>query len=182
MERSPSNQGATIGGVVLVGFGVLFLLQQAIGFDVGHYGWPLFIIVPGLALLAAFAFGPRGAAGLGVPGCVVTTVGLILAIQNAFGIWASWAYAWALIVAAVGLGLVLQGERLQQSNVIRTGTYMFEMGLLAFVAFAAFFEFILDLNHFGGGPVRGMIAPAVLIVAGLYLLLRRGPRLPSGAE
>jgi len=62
MERAPSNQAATIGGIVLVGLGLVFLLQQAIGFDVGHFGWPLFVILPGLALLAAYALGPRGAA------------------------------------------------------------------------------------------------------------------------
>ena len=50
MRRAPSNQASTVGGIVLIGIGVLFLLQQSMGFDLGHYGWPLFIIVPGLAL------------------------------------------------------------------------------------------------------------------------------------
>ena len=60
MERSSSssNQAATVGGIVLVGLGVVFLAQQAIGFDLGHYGWPIFVILPGLALLAAFALAP----------------------------------------------------------------------------------------------------------------------------
>src|ERR1700682_4033092 len=112
MERAPSsNQAATVGGIVLVGLGVLFLAQQAIGFDIGHYGWPIFVLLPGLALLAAFALGPRAAAGLAVPGCVVTTIGLMLAIQNTFNLWATWAYSWGLIVAARGLGLALQGPR-----------------------------------------------------------------------
>src|SRR5260370_11723999 len=112
MERSSSNQAATIGGVVLVGLGVLFLVQQAFGFDIGHYGWPLFVILPGLAFLGAFALGPRSASGLAVPGCVVTTVGLILAVQNTFNLWETWAYVWALIPASVGLGLRLMGELL----------------------------------------------------------------------
>jgi hypothetical protein len=181
MRRAPSNQASTVGGIVLVGLGVLFLLQQAVGFDIGHYGWPLFIILPGLGLLAGFAFGPRRSAGLAVPGCVLATLGIVLALQNAFNLWATWAYAWALLPAASGLGLFLQGERLGQPNVIRTGMYMFEFGLLGFVVFAAFFELLLDLNHFGGGPLRGMIVPAVFIVAGLYLMLRR-PRSASGAS
>jgi hypothetical protein len=172
MRRAPSNQGATVGGIVLIGLGVLFLLQQAIGFDVGHYGWPLFIILPGLALLAGYAFGPRAAAGLAVPGCVLTTIGLMLAIQNAFDLWPTWAYSWTLIVAAVGLGLSLQGERLQQPRVVRSGIYLFEGGLVGFVVFATFFELILDLDHFAVGQLRGVVGPAVLILAGLYLLLR----------
>jgi len=157
---------------VLVGLGVVFLLQQAVGFDLGRYGWPIFVILPGLALLAAFVLGPRSAAGLAVPGCVVTTLGLMLAIQNAFDLWTTWAYSWALIVAAVGIGLTLQGERLAQRRVIRTGVYLFEGGLLAFAVFATFFELILDLSQFAVGQVRGIVGPAVLILAGLYLLLR----------
>jgi hypothetical protein len=169
-----------VGGIVLVGLGVLFLAQQAIGFDLGHFGWPAFVLVPGLAMLAAYALGPRGAAGLAVPGCVVTTIGLILAVQNTFGVWQSWAYAWGLIVAAVGLGLRLQGQRLEQQRAVEVGTRLLEGGLLAFVVFGVFFELILDISHFGGGALRGTVGPAMFILAGLYLLLRRRPRRASG--
>jgi hypothetical protein len=182
MQRSSSsNQAATVGGIVLVGLGVLFLAQQAIGFDLGHYGWPIFILLPGLALLAGFALGPRSAAGLAVPGCVVTMVGMILAIQNTFNLWATWAYAWGLIVASVGLGLILQGERLAQPKAVRTGVYMFESGVLAFVVFATFFELVLDISHLGIGVLRGTLGPAILILAGLYLLFRRRARPASNA-
>jgi hypothetical protein len=181
MERSSSNQAATVGGVVLVGLGLLFLVQQVVGFDIGHFGWPLVVLVPGLAFLAGYALGPRGSAGMAVPGCVLTTTGLILAIQNTFNLWATWAYAWGLVVSAVGLGLTLQAERLGQPRAARTGLYMFESGLLAFVVFATVFELILDISHFGLGPLRGTLGPAVLILAGLYLLLRRRPRPASGA-
>jgi hypothetical protein len=176
VERSSSNQAATVGGVVLVGLGLVFLAQQAIGFDIGHYGWPIFVLLPGLALLAAFAFGPRQAGGLAVAGCVVTTIGLLMAVQNTFGLWASWAYAWGLVVASVGLGLTLQGERLGQPKVVRTGIRLLEGGLLGFVVFFTFFELVLDINHLGIGVLRGTLGPAVLILAGLYLLLRRRAR------
>jgi hypothetical protein len=116
-----------------------------------------------------------------VPGCVVTMVGMLLAIQNTFNLWATWAYAWGLIVAAVGLGLTLQGQRLGQPKVVRTGIYVFEGGLLAFVVFATFFELVLDISHLGFGVLRGTLGPAILIVAGLYLLLRRRARPISGA-
>jgi hypothetical protein len=88
VERSPSsNQAATVGGIVLVGLGLVFLAQQALGLDLGHFGWPVFVLLPGVAMLAAFALGPQSAGGLAVPGCVVTTLGLILAVQNTFGVW-----------------------------------------------------------------------------------------------
>jgi hypothetical protein len=170
-----------VGGIVLVALGLLFLVQQALGFDVGRFGWPLFVLVPGLGFLAAFAIGPRSAGGLAVPGCVLTTIGLILAVQNTFDIWQTWAYAWALIPASVGLGLRLQGERMNQPRVIQVGTSMLEGFLVAFLVFAVFFELILDLSHFGGGALRGTVGPAILILAGIYLLLRRRPRAESGA-
>jgi hypothetical protein len=180
MQRAPANdQMATVGGVVLVALGALFLVQQAFGFDLGRFGWPLFVLVPGLAFLAAFALGPRSAGGLAVPGCVLTTIGLILAVQNTFKLWPTWAYAWALIPAAVGLGLRLQGERMGQPKVVGVGTRMLEGFLLAFVVFGAFFELIIDLDHLGGGALRGTVGPAILILAGIYLLLRRRPAPPQ---
>jgi hypothetical protein len=182
VERSPSsNQAATVGGLVLVGLGLVFLAQQALGFDLGHFGWPLVVMLPGVAMLAAFALGPRGAGGLAVPGCVVTTVGLILAVQNTFGVWQTWAYAWGLVVAAVGAGLRLQGERLDQPRLMATGLRLLEGGLLGFLVFAVFFEFVLDLSHLAGGTLKSVVGPAVLILAGLYLLFRRRARPVSGA-
>src|SRR5215467_9996778 len=151
MQRGQPDQAATIGGVVLLGLGVLFLLQQSLGLDIGHLAWPIFVILPGLGMLAAFALGPRSAAGLAIPGCVVTTVGLILAIQNTFNVWQTWAYAWALVPAAVGLGLRLQSEQLGQPRAAQAGTRMIEGSLLAFVVFVVFFEFFLDLSHVANG-------------------------------
>ena len=178
MERRGADQAATVGGVVLVGLGVLFLVQQSLGIDIAGFAWPLFVLIPGFALLIGFAVGPRSAAGLAIPGCVITTVGLILAIQNTFGLWETWAYAWALIPASVGLGLRLQSERLGQPRGVRVGTRMFEGFLLAFVVLFVFFELILNLSNVASGALRTLVGPAVLILAGIYLLLRRRP---SGA-
>jgi hypothetical protein len=175
MERRGPDQVATVGGVVLVALGVLFLVQQSFGIDIARLAWPLFVLIPGFALLIAFAVGPRSAAGLAIPGCVITTVGLILAIQNTFGLWQTWAYAWALIPASVGLGLRLQSERLGQPRAFQVGTRMFEGFLLVFVVLFVFFELILNLSNFASGALRTVVGPAVLILAGIYLLLRRRP-------
>lgn len=163
----------TVAGVILVGLGLLFLAQQSLGVEIGRLAWPLFVILPGLAMLVAYALAPRSAAGLAIPGCVVTTIGLILAIQNTFNLWQTWAYAWALIPAAVGLGLRLQSEQLGQPRAAQVGTRMFEISLLVFVVFAVFFEFILDLSHLANGVLKSTIGPALLILAGIYLLMRR---------
>jgi hypothetical protein len=126
-------------------------------------------------MLVAYALGPRSAAGLAIPGCVVTTIGLILAVQNTFEVWQTWAYAWALIPASVGLGLRLQSEQLGQPRAMEAGTRLLEGSLVAFVVFAAFFEFVLNLSHFGNGVLRTTVGPALLILAGIYLLMRRRP-------
>ncbi len=175
MERRGPDQAATIGGVVLVGLGVLFLVQQSLGIDIGRFAWPLFVLLPGFALLIGFAVGPRSAAGLAIPGCVITTVGLILAVQNTFGLWQTWAYAWALIPSSVGLGLRLQSERLGQPRARRVGTRMFEGSLLLFAVLFVFFELILNVSNLASGALRTVVGPAVLILAGIYLLLRRRP-------
>jgi hypothetical protein len=179
MQRRGPDQAATIGGVLLVGLGVLFLVQQSLGIDIGRFAWPVFVLLPGFAMLIAFALGPRSAAGLAIPGCVVTTIGFILAIQNTFDLWQTWAYAWALIPASVGLGLRLQSERLGQPRAERVGTRLFEAFLLVFVVGFVFFELILNLSNFSNGVLRTMVGPAVLILAGIYLLMRRRPREPQ---
>jgi hypothetical protein len=113
---------------------------------------------------------------LAIPGCVITTVGLILAIQNTFDLWQTWAYAWALVPASVGLGLRLQSERLGQPRAMQVGTHLFEGFLVAFGVLFVFFELVLNLSNFTSGVLRTMVGPAVLILAGIYLLMRHRPR------
>jgi hypothetical protein len=39
-----------LGGLLLL-LGIVVLLDQAVGLELGRVGWPFFVIVPGLALL-----------------------------------------------------------------------------------------------------------------------------------
>ena len=98
MERTRETgreRGVAAGIVLVVAGGVVLAARQA-GFEVGNLvadgGWALFIIVPGLALLAT-AFVPTPPQGLGfaIAGSVVTTVGLILLYQETTETWESWA-------------------------------------------------------------------------------------------
>lgn len=52
--------------------------------------------------------GGRSAAGLTIPGSIITTIGLLLLYQETFDHFESWAYAWALIPTAVGVGIVIE--------------------------------------------------------------------------
>ncbi|HEV1992622.1 MAG TPA: hypothetical protein VGR34_07140, partial [Candidatus Dormibacteraeota bacterium] len=104
----PRGGGSSVAlGVVLVVVGIFALGVVVLGVDLTQYGWPLFVIVPGLTLLVVGFVG--GGAGASVPGGIVTMLGLVLAYQSSTGDWASWAFAWALIApGGVGLGLYLQ--------------------------------------------------------------------------
>ncbi|OLC56631.1 MAG: hypothetical protein AUH85_05820 [Chloroflexi bacterium 13_1_40CM_4_68_4] len=144
MER----QGGTVLGLILIAVGVVFLIGQFANIDVGHYGWPFLVIIPGVVLLiAGIDGGPlraqgslplRPTAGLVIPGMIVTTTGLVLLYQNATDHWESWAYAWALVgPAASGVGVALMGVLRGSDTQIRRGLNTAGVGLALFVGFAA---------------------------------------------
>ena len=177
-EERMRGAGNAVLGIVLVALGVLFLVAQFVdlrlwfGFDFWHYFWPFFVIIPGLALFAGMTLGGRSASGLAIPGSIVTTVGLILLYQNTFNHWESWAYAWALIPAAVGVGLTISGAWSGNEKQVQAGRRMATGFFVAFVALGAFFEFVINISGFARGIVGAIVGPALLIVLGLYLMLR----------
>ncbi|HEY9289015.1 MAG TPA: hypothetical protein VIT43_13440 [Candidatus Dormibacteraeota bacterium] len=110
-------------GLLLVLAGVALLLAQVVHVDLGHYAWPLFIIVPGVALLI-IAVSSRGFAGegLAILGSLLTITGLILLFQKATDHFESWAYAWALVFpGAVGIGMIIYGTYAGRSGNVRAG-------------------------------------------------------------
>lgn len=168
--------GAWIGVVLVVG-GALFLLgeyaQRAYAINAWVYGWPLFVIVPGLLLLAVGAV-YRGTSGLVIPACMVIATGLILAVQNTTGLWATWAYAWALIApGATGVGIAIQGRlrgsRAETSAGLRTAG----IGLGLFLVLGFLFEGLIHLSGVDLGLAGKVAAPAVLIALGVWLMLRQ---------
>lgn len=168
-ERFRGGAGLVV-GLVLVLLGLLFLVAQFSSIDLSHYVWPLFIIVPGLMFFVAMVFGGKGAAPLAVPGSIITVVGLILFLQNITDHYETWAYAWALIPAAVGAGLMIQGVWTGNRQVYRGGTRTLWVGIILFVAFAVFFEIILNISGFWGGGSQ--LWPLILIAGGIFLLWR----------
>jgi len=155
-------------GIALIVLGLLFLLGR--GFDLGGVGWPLFVLVPGLILLAVAFMGKGDSARLAVPGSIVTTIGLILLVLNLTDYWEAWAYCWTLIVVAAGLGNFLHGALTRDTMKERDGLQAAYLGLALFAGFGAFFEFFI----FGGaGMVTRWLLPLVLVAAGVFLLIRR---------
>ena len=158
-------------GIALIVFGAAVLLGRSI--DIGAYAWPLFIVLTGAVLLALAFVGRERSTHLAVSGSVVTTVGLILFVQNLTNYYESWAYAWGLIVAAVGFGRFLRSAMAADHEGERSGLRMVRQGLVLFAAFGLVFE-LLIFDGLSGSWLGRWILPLALVAAGLYLLVRRG--------
>ncbi|GAC1476599.1 MAG: hypothetical protein PVSMB3_20780 [Candidatus Dormibacteraceae bacterium] len=168
--RSAGSSAAL--GVVLVVVGIFALGVVVLGVDLTQYGWPLFVIVPGLTLLVVGFVG--GGAGASVPGGIVTMLGLVLAYQSSTGDWASWAFVWALIVpGGIGLGLYLQALRDRDPVMLRRGRSLVFVSLMVFLIGFVFFESILGISGPESYGIFGKAAlPALLILIGVILLVR----------
>lgn len=169
--REPERRGMIVVGAILLVVGVLALVARSVGFDAFGLGWPLFVIVPGL-LLFAFAVATRGPAGMAmaVPGGIVTMVGLVLAFQNTTDLWATWAYAWALVApGGVGLGLLAYGLVTGERDAVRSGLPVLGVGLALFLGFGIFFEGVLGLNGMAFVGAETLLAGG-LVVLGLVIL------------
>jgi hypothetical protein len=158
-------------GVVLVLIGVGFLVLRQAGIDLADAGWPLFVIVPGVVLFVlAIVVGGRAGSGFAVAGGIVTVTGLVLAFQNATGLWATWAYAWTLVApGGVGAGLLLYGALTRQRDLLLAGGWALLTGFGLFIAFAFFFESVIGLSR-GAIPGMDTLLAAGVVILGLVIL------------
>jgi hypothetical protein len=169
-SAGPSSAGLAL-GIVLVVVGAFFLVMRVLDVDLSSYGWPLYVIIPGLTLLVV-GFVSLGT-GAVVPGGIITMTGLVLAYQNATGDWASWSYAWALVLpGGVGLGLFLQGMRHRDPRMLKQGRSLVLWAVLIFMIGFVFFESILNISGIDYGVIGRAALPVLLIVIGLMLLVR----------
>jgi hypothetical protein len=167
-------------GVVLVVVGLFALGVVLFGVDLTQYGWPLFVIIPGLTLLVVGFLG--GGPGASVPGGIVTMLGLVLAYQSSSGDWPSWAFAWALVVpGGIGLGLYLQALRDRDQAMLRRGRTLMFIGLMIFFVGFVLFESILGISGDIYGVFGKAALPGLLIIIGVVLLVRSMQRSRRGA-
>jgi hypothetical protein len=165
---------AALGGLLVL-LGLVVLLGQAVELEVGRVTWPVFVIVPGLALLGMGLAAPgRLGEVLAMVGGVVTVAGVVLAVQNATDRFDTWAYAWTLVlVVGAGIGRWLVGVVRGHRDLAASGAWLGAVGLAGFLVLAMFFEVVVGI---GGRPVgsagRYGLA-ALLMVAGVVLLGRR---------
>ena len=65
------NSGGFIGGGILVGLGLLFLLAQLFNFSAWGLLWPLFVIGIGGLFFIGMLSGGKAAAPLAIPGSII---------------------------------------------------------------------------------------------------------------
>lgn len=122
----------TLGAFALIGLGVLLLL----GLD---KLWPLFILLPGLGLMALAYSDNKSLAPMAVPGMLISGTGGLLLFQAVTGYWESWAFAWTLYGVFFGLGLMIMGERMEICDLRVIGRWMAIVSAVAFAGLGTMF-------------------------------------------
>jgi hypothetical protein len=164
--------GTPIIGVFLIALGVFFLVSQQLGFDIGRHGWPLFIVVPGVLLfLMGLAISHRGGLGAAIPGGIITTVGLLLFVQESTDTYASWAYAWALVTpGSVGVTLALWGVIHRHWDLLDAGLQAAAVGFGLFVVLGLISENVLGISGDRGWMLRNAL-PAMAVGLGALIVI-----------
>ena len=171
---------AAVAGIVLILLGAGTLLLREWGIDpierIAEAGWPLFVILPGLALaaMAAIPTPPRGV-GFAIAGSIVTSIGLLLGWQDQNDRFETWAYAWALIgPGAAGLGMFVYGGLTRTTDLARQGLRLMAVAGALFLIGAWFFETVFatgrvpfDLDTELWWPL-GLMAFGALVVIGAF--------------
>jgi len=175
IDKRERNMVSIIFGAGLILLGILFLIGRFVGsffhVDIGHFAWPFFIILPGLFLfLISFALERKAGLSVAMLGGMVATSGAILLVQNTFDLYASWAYAWALVApTSAGLAMLVYGGLRGMSEQVKRGLNLTVVGLAIFVIAGFFFEMVIGLNGFHFAAAW-LCWPAMLIGLGIILL------------
>ena len=170
-ETKPVRMNPTIIlGIALIVVGILVVVGQIFNLSVGKFLWPFFIIVPGaVALWGGFRSQSPTGEGLLILGSLVSITGLVLLFQSITGLWASWAYAWALIApTGVGVAELLYGNKVNDSAKRSNGLNIIRIGLIIFFVGLVFFEMILHISGIGFGYIPLAV---VLLIAGITLVV-----------
>ena len=170
--RQPRRQSMVLGGLLIL-IGAILLVGQFVRIDIGHYGWPFFVIAPGILILFV-ALTARGAVseGLAILGSIITVSGLLLLYQNATDHFESWAYAWALVFpGAIGIGMILYGLTAGRPGNVRTGTRLVGIGLVIFLLGAVFFEGVIGIGGYQLDRTAGVAVGALIIALGALMLI-----------
>jgi len=171
---SRSNRDALILGGGLLLLGIVLLMGRILSIPFGDYMWPFIFIIPGvLVFLSAMSSGSSSAEGLTILGAILTSLGAIFFAQQVTGLWASWAYVWALVApTSIGVAQIVYGTRKSRESIIISGRKLVNLGLLMFAIGFVFFELIIGINGFGIGNLGLPVIPVMMVFIGIVILVR----------
>ncbi len=148
-------------GMILIGFGVYFFLQQAnITLFQQFYTWPTLLVIVGVSFLAQ-GYGVKDYEAI-LPGVILTGFGLHFHIINHFQLWPNHIGTFILIIA---LGFLLRYLK------VRSGLFQ---GIL-FLVLALLLLFYEKITAWLGilentVTIAWKSWPVVLVIIGFYLL------------
>lgn len=172
--HSQTNRGALILGGGLLLMGIILLLGRLLSIPFGDFMWPFIFIIPGvLVFLSALASDSSSGEGLSILGAILTSLGLVFLAQQITGLWASWAYVWALVApTSIGVAQMIYGARKDRDAIVQSGRRLVNLGLFMFAIGFVFFEMIIGINGFGIGNLGLPVIPVMMVFAGVIILVR----------
>jgi DNA-binding CsgD family transcriptional regulator len=156
--------------VGLVGIGLMSLVLTLVYKINLGISWPLALILLGVVIFLFRTSLKENAPWtnlLSIPGAVVMVLGFIFLLNVLTGDWQSWAYAWLLLLSAIGCGVILCNHQQRwPEGVTQIAAGLVLAGVLFFVVFGAI----------SGGLFFQVSVPLLLICAGLafYGFTRKG--------
>ena len=173
---SRMDRGSLAAALFLITLGAVFLVVNLVPGLTFARTWPVIILVISAAFFLPALIAKearRGLAALAIPGSIFLILGAIFLYNTLSNDWASWAYAWILLPASVGLGLTLASaiggwER----TALDVGVWIMVLSGAAFGLFATLF----------GEPLVKAVGAGALILGGLLMLVRafrRGSSTPA---
>lgn len=169
-------------GIIMILTGGLFIADRFVETPIMDQFWPLLVVLFGLTFFVGMLTSKRRGAGLAIPGTIFVMVGLLLYVQNVFDLWITWIYSWALLLVAIGLGMVIMNAYLKKDSIRKAAGLLIGIGLVFFVGFGVLFELIFQIR--GADIYSGIFLGSGLVLLGLYVVFskalfgRRQPKTP----
>ena len=172
--RQPFDRGPILLGAGLLFMGFLLLAGRFLHIPFNNFLWPFIFIVPGvLVFLSALSSESSSGEGLSIVGGILSMLGFVFLMQTITGLWASWAYIWALIApTSIGLSQMVYGNLKNHDAIAASGWRLTKIGLSIFVVGFLFFELIIGISGFGLAQFGLPVFPMILIFAGAIMLAR----------
>jgi hypothetical protein len=160
------KRGNVFVALVLIGFGILFLLINFFPGLKGYIIWPYIFFI----LAAGFFIPPlvipsarKGLAALFIPGMILMMLGLIFTYNMFSHDWRSWGYMWLLIPSSVGMGL---------ASASWLGGWGRDATVVGFWLMVISLVFFAIVGALVGTSILRFMGPVILIILGLFFVAR----------